>query len=145
MPALLKRRNNSGRAAFASTGADPSAVSKSVEARCIELGVDPFHIIAMIANGDCVALGWMTQEEFDAVAHFGKDSQGRKFVMRASGREMALGLTPPGMRLKAAVELAAYIHGKKSVVTVQNPDGSGVGSNVAVTIVKLPDNGRTKC
>ena len=122
----------------------PSQLTRSVEARLLELNVDPFHIIAMIANGDCVGLGWMTQEEYDCAPHFGRDSDGRKIVLRASGREIALGLTPPGMRLKAAMELAAYIHGKKSMVTVQNPDGTAVGSQVAVTIVKLPDNGRTK-
>lgn len=118
---------------------------ESVQEKLDRLGVDPIEIMALMAAGDAVSLGYLTQEEFDAAPTMGKDTDGRTCVLRPSGREVALGLLPPGLRGRMAQELAVYVHGKKAQrIEHANPDGSALQPGAGqVVIVRLPDNGRT--
>lgn len=126
-----------------SAGHPHSLRAVTVQEKLEQLGVDPVTILGLIAAGDAVALGWMTPAEYDAPPTWGTDNKGVKVVVRPSGREVALGLLPPGLRAKVCIELATYVWGKKATkLEHANPDGSPLNTTGQVVIVRLPDNGR---
>lgn len=100
-----------------------------------QLGCNPIEGMALIAIGDVVRLGYMTEEELREPARFDKHGH----VIRQSGMERALEYVPPGIRLMAYKELAQYVYSKRVAVQHSNPDGTPLQ---AAVVVHLPPNGR---
>lgn len=112
-----------------------------VATRLEEMGCDPITILGLIACGDCVSLGLMTQEEFEADAEI-EVIKGMRVIVKSSGLARSAQILEPRDRQRAAAELASYVWPKRQAVTVSNPDGSSLNGPAPQITVIMPDNGR---
>ncbi len=93
-------------------------------AKATEGSLDPIRQLILYALGDVVALGLMTQEEFEEEAELDLDDE----VVKMSGSARALLLIPVKERIACWKELASYLYPKKKPAEVPvNPnDQDGV-------------------
>lgn len=95
-------------------------------------GLDPVEKLARYALGDVVSLGLMTREELEAEAEYDEDG----LLVMPSGRDRALNVIPPRIRVDALKELAQYVYAKK---VKGEPDFADIEDPIQIYI---PDNGR---
>ena len=110
----------------------PQEITKEVIESLRDCGCDPIVELARYALGDVVSLGLMTQEELEAEAEYDIDGN----ALAPSGRDRALKLIPPKMRMEASKELAQYEYAKIK------PSERGSPSDVEGIVFYMPDNQR---
>lgn len=99
---------------------------------------NPVEAMARIAQGDVIALGYMTEKELREPPTF--DARGR--VVRPSGIERALSYVPPELRAKMLMEISQYLYPKKRAIVVEDEDGNNAIAAGGGLMLYLPHNGR---
>jgi len=96
----------------------PNKSSVPAEAMAKELGIDPFKILLLFANGDWEALGY----------------EGKKRIVGYSNKGDAIEdyTISPDLRAKAASDASQYILPKRKAIEHSGPDGESL--NLGVTI-----------
>jgi hypothetical protein len=101
-----------------------------------KLKFDPVETLTRFARGDAVALGFMTQEEYDAPKRI-VDIGGAR-VELPSGHDIALQLIPPSLRQKSTESILPYTYPRIQTLELTDTEGESLAGRVIV----LPANGR---
>lgn len=104
---------------------------KAVSEKLADLDFDPVVLLALLAKGDVVSLGLMTQDAYDAEEEYNCDD----IIVKPSGKVLALKIIPLSMRRDCARELLKYTHAPK--VSDNTP-----GESRDAVHFFLPHNGR---
>lgn len=108
MPLYIKRKNNK------------KSASADVMQQIKDMGADPLLGLAYYATGNVVALGFMTEEEYNKETVVADGEDGEEVVVQSGGHLMALKYISPKMRFAATRELAQYMHSKRAPLSIDD-------------------------
>ncbi len=122
----------------------PQASTKFKQESALEImermGFNPVEQLVKFAEGDVVALGFMTQAELDEPGRM--VLRGSRMVYEPSGREKAWVFINSDLRQNSSKELIKYGWSRKPILNdITSSDGSMAAERV---VFYLPDNGRDK-
>lgn len=86
-----------------------SKAQQSLREKADELGIDPFEILLLFAQGDWEALGYTSAERVV------NETEGGALIYEDT--------IPPQLRQKSAKDAAEYLYPKRKAVEVSGPDG----------------------
>jgi len=108
--------------------------SRDARLTLTETEVDPVKILALIAAGDVVGLGLMSEEEYNTKPIYDENGE----VEEPGGKHLAANLIGLSARREAARDLLPYLYSKP-----QDPAPKPDEDDLNKAVIYLPENGRT--
>lgn len=131
MPLYIKRKNKKKPRSIGTAHQDIISKIQSI-------GADPLEGLAYFATGNVVALGFMSEDEFNKPTIYA-EVDGEEVIQQTGGDLKALKLISPKMRFAAVRELAGYIYPKRAPAVIDEK-----GNNIPQVMLYLPENDRDK-
>jgi hypothetical protein len=108
--------------------------SRDARLTLTETEVDPVKMLALLVAGDVVALGLMTEEEYNKAPIYDEDGN----IEEPGGRQIAADILGISSRQQAARDLLPYLYSKP-----QDPAPKISVDDTNKAVIYLPENGRT--
>lgn len=129
----IKRKNKAKK-----LGRSIGTAHQDIVEKIQSIGADPLEGLAHFATGNVVALGFMSEEEFNKPTIYA-EVEGEEVIQQTGGDLRALKLITPKMRFAAVRELAGYIYPKRAPAVIDNN-----GKELPQVLLYLPANERDK-